>query len=81
MNKTHIIFLTFFTVNESALVNGTDFIDKFNADMTRYSLYYVYIGAAVFVSSYIQVSRKHTHTVYLSINPPVFQYTAFCTDV
>ncbi|XP_052821017.1 ATP-dependent translocase ABCB1-like isoform X1 [Mya arenaria] len=43
--------------------------DEFNDKMTEYSLYYVYIGAAVFVASYIQNSmwaiscERQTHRI------------------
>ena len=48
----------------NATMNNTDF-SEFDKKMTEYSLYYVYIGAAVFVSSFFQVnilpgkSREH----------------------
>ncbi|XP_060570521.1 ATP-dependent translocase ABCB1-like isoform X2 [Ruditapes philippinarum] len=39
-----------------AALNSTEGrYDEFNTQMTKYSLYYVYIGVAVFVASYIQV--------------------------
>ena len=52
------VLCLFLAVNETALTNTSmdTFLEKFNEDMTRYSLYYVYIGAAVFIASYIQVS-------------------------
>ncbi|XP_045177444.2 ATP-dependent translocase ABCB1-like isoform X2 [Mercenaria mercenaria] len=49
---------SFINVNVSD-INPNDtsaLFDEFNSDMTKYSLYYIYIGAAVFVASYIQVA-------------------------
>ncbi|KAL4217465.1 tRNA N6-adenosine threonylcarbamoyltransferase [Mactra antiquata] len=42
-------------VSQISLNDSQAILDAFNENMTRNSLYYVYIGAAVFVASYIQV--------------------------
>ena len=43
------------TINETV---KQEMLDEFNRQMTKYSLYYVYIGASVFVASFVQVRRK-----------------------
>ena len=42
------------TINETV---KQEMLDEFNRQMTKYSLYYVYIGASVFVASFVQVRR------------------------
>ncbi|XP_052275142.1 ATP-dependent translocase ABCB1-like isoform X2 [Dreissena polymorpha] len=54
-------------INSTA--NSSDLLNDFNENMTKYSLYYVYIGAGVLVASYLQncfwslACERQTHRI------------------
>ena len=48
--------------NATFNITPDEMIAEFDQKMTEYSLYYVYIGAAVFVSSFFQVNMSQSMT-------------------
>jgi len=49
------------TGNESSTVQVNSTLEDYNEKMTKFSLYQVYIGAAVFVAAYFQVILNFSH--------------------